>query len=325
MPEPRKGETKKDYISRCTKQLIEKEGRKPDQARAICESMWDDKDKKKGKSVESIPLIMDSVINTPWAILRSKLDEIMAVLQSKNNGLVLEMVEQNKQAEPQDRNYSVKDGIAEIVINGTLSKRMGLIQALSGGTSYQAIQNQIKKAESDFAVKGIFYNVDSPGGNVDGMFNTADIIFNATKPSLAFADGCMASAACIMGSGADYVVASDRSAEIGSLGVVAVHFDNSKRYEKEGIKPTVFSAGKYKASGNPHEPLSDKDITHFQDKLDYMYTLAVDTVARNRNISAKELTNLGADVFIGEQGINAGLVDEIMTKEKAIERLKEMI
>ena len=272
----------------------------------------------------TIPLIMDSVINVPWAILRSKLDEIMVVLQSKNNGIALEMAAQGKQSKPQDRNYSVKNGIAEILIEGTLSKRMGMMQALSGGTSYANIQSQIKKAEADSSVKGIFYDYSSPGGNVDGMFTTADVIFNTKKPSLSFANGLMASAAYIMGSGADYVVASDRSAEIGSLGVVAIHFDKSKMYEKEGIKPTVFSAGKYKALGNPYEELTDKDAAHLQGNLDYMYSLAVNTVARNRNVSVKELTSLGADVFIGEQAINAGMADSIMTRDQAIEYLKEM-
>jgi signal peptide peptidase SppA len=325
MPKPSNGETKKDYLSRCVSQLIEKEGKEPDQARAQCESMWN-QDKKKGESVTNkIPLIMDSVINTPWAILPSKLDEIMVVLKSKNDGILLEMAEQNKQVETQDRNYSVEDGIAEIIIDGTLSKRMGMTQAMSGGTSYSNIQSQIKRAEDDPNVKGIFYSISSPGGNVDGMFNTSDAISNAKKPSLAFADGLMASAAYIMGSGADYVVASDRSAEIGSLGVVAIHLDKSKMLEKGGIVPTVFSAGKYKALGNPYEKLKDKDAEHLQSKLDYMYSLAIDTVSRHRNVPTKELINLGADVFIGEQAIMAGFVDEILTKNQAMNRLKEMI
>jgi len=325
MPQPSKGETKKNYISRCVSQLIEKEGKEPDQARAQCESMWE-QDKKKGESVTNkIPLIMDSVINTPWAILPSKLDEIMAVLQSKNDGILLEMAEQNKQSESQDVNYRVEDGVAEITINGVLSKRMNIIQALSGGTSYQVIQNQINKAESDPNVKGIFYDVDSPGGNVDGMFNVADAIFNAKKPSLFFANGLMASAAYIIGSGSDYMAASDRSVEIGNLGIVAIHFDKSKKYEQEGIKPTVFSAGKYKKVGNPYEKLTEKDEAYLQAKLDYMYSLAINTVAKHRNVSIDSLINLGADTFIGEQAIDVGLVDEILSRSQAISRLKEMI
>jgi ClpP class serine protease len=157
------------------------------------------------------------------------------------------------------------------------------------------------------------------------MFNTADAIFNAKKPSLAFADGLMASAAYIIGSGADYVVASDRSAELFNLGVIAVHFDESKKYEKQGVKPTLFSAGKYKRSGNPYEPLNDKDTIHLQSKLDYMYTLAIDTVSKHRNISTSDLVNLGADVFIGEQTISAGIADEILTKDQAMERLHDVI
>jgi signal peptide peptidase SppA len=272
-----------------------------------------------------IPLIMDNVLNTCWAILPSKLSEIMSVLQSKNDGLILEMAEQNKKSEPHDMNYTVKDGIAEIVINGTLSKRMGLIQALSGGTSYANIQSQIKKAEDDPDVGGLFYNISSPGGNVEGMFTTADVVFNAKKPSIAFANGLMASAAYILGSGADYVVASDRSAELFNLGVIAVHFDESKKYEKEGVKPTVFSAGKYKRSGNPYEPLSDKDTLHLQSKLDYMHTLAIDTVSKHRNMAADDLVNLGADVFIGEQAISAGIADEILTREQAMQKLHDVI
>lgn len=275
-----------------------------------------------------IPLLMDNVLSTCWAILPSKLSEIMSVLQAKDDGLILEMVEKGKQTETQDINYAVKDGIAEITIDGTLSKRMGLIQALSGGTSYASIQSQIKKAEDDPDVGGLFYNISSPGGNVEGMFTTADIMFNAKKPSLAFADGLMASAAYIIGSGADCVVASDRSAETGSLGVISVLFDESKKYEKEGIKPTVFAAGQYKKIGNKFEPLSKPDKKYIQSKLDYMFTLATDTVSRNRNISASDLINndiVGGDVFIGEQGISAGLVDQILTREKALEKLKDVI
>lgn len=45
MPEPRKKETKKSFIKRCVPQLI-KEGKKPNQATAICHSIWDDKKNK---------------------------------------------------------------------------------------------------------------------------------------------------------------------------------------------------------------------------------------------------------------------------------------
>ena len=47
MPTPKKDEKKSDYMQRCVPMLIN-EGKKPDQAVAICSSMYDEhkKDKK---------------------------------------------------------------------------------------------------------------------------------------------------------------------------------------------------------------------------------------------------------------------------------------
>ena len=43
MPEPKSGESKDQYISRCISHIIEKEGKDKDQAAAICYSMWEKK------------------------------------------------------------------------------------------------------------------------------------------------------------------------------------------------------------------------------------------------------------------------------------------
>lgn len=362
MPEPRKGETKSDYINRCTKQLIEKENRKPDQARAICESMWKNRDKKKKgangqMNTESIPLIMDSVINIPWAITKDKLQEIMFVLQTKNIDTELFETLKNKQVNmdiwpdysldsstspmygptnPASKNeekkpYSIiEGGVAVIPIIGTLSKRMNIIGALSGGTSYELIQQQIKMAMEDVLVKAVFMHMDTPGGNVDGLFNTADLIYNSrgNKPILAYADGTMASAGYLLGSAADYVVISDRAAHVGSIGVIAVHLDKSARYAKEGIKPTIFSSGGYKKTGNEYEAISNADRRYIQSQLDIMFSLLVDAIAINRNMASESMLANGlanGGTYIGQEAVDIGLADEILNKEQAIERLKEMI
>ncbi|MEF8811135.1 MAG: hypothetical protein V5A47_09455 [Bacteroidales bacterium] len=40
MPKPRPDESKKKYIQRCTKELIVRENRSPEQARLLCEKYW---------------------------------------------------------------------------------------------------------------------------------------------------------------------------------------------------------------------------------------------------------------------------------------------
>jgi hypothetical protein len=43
MPEPRSGESKNEYITRCVSHLVSKEGKDQKQAVAICYSMWERK------------------------------------------------------------------------------------------------------------------------------------------------------------------------------------------------------------------------------------------------------------------------------------------
>jgi hypothetical protein len=42
MPKPKKNESKGDFLGRCTRELIDKEGRESDQAYAMCNGAWDD-------------------------------------------------------------------------------------------------------------------------------------------------------------------------------------------------------------------------------------------------------------------------------------------
>lgn len=279
-------------------------------------------------------LITDAVLNMPWAILPPKLLDILTVLQSKQYGdlkIDKDIEAQVESTISDDKRYEVKDGIAIIPIYGTLSKRFNMIMALSGGTSYQLLEKDIRAALSDNEVKGLFLDIDSPGGAVDGVVDIADIIYdakNGAKPIMAFANGLMASAAYWIGSAADYVIAANSTTQTGSIGVItAPHFDLSKRYEKEEIKVTMFYSGKYKATPNRYTKLSKDDKEYMQSRLDFLYSLFVDAVARHRNVTSDIVNSDMAEgkIFIGEQGLEVGLIDEILNKRQAMARLREMI
>jgi len=45
MPTPRKNETKEDFINRCIPYIVENEGREPEQATAMCYSIWEESKK----------------------------------------------------------------------------------------------------------------------------------------------------------------------------------------------------------------------------------------------------------------------------------------
>jgi hypothetical protein len=136
----------------------------------------------------------------------------------------------------------------------------------------------------------------------------------------------MASAAYWIGSAAD-VVFAEKTAILGSIGVLRIHIDHSEMEKKAGVKTTYLTAGKYKALGNDAEPLSNQARDVFQAELDYIYSIFVDTVARNRERPTDAVLSNMADgkIFIGYQALDSGLVDNIGNYQEAVEMAASMI
>lgn len=178
--------------------------------------------------------------------------------------------------------------VAIIPIQGIISHRMNMMQAMSGagGTSIQKLQAQFREAMADTNCKAIIFDVDSPGGSVDGVMEMASEIYNGrkTKQSIAVVNSMAASAAYWLASAASEVVITP-SGQAGSIGVYMMHQDESEALKKEGIKISLIKAGKYKAEGSPSEPLSDDARAAFQSKVDDFYSMFVKGVAQNRGAS----------------------------------------
>ena len=76
-------------------------------------------------------------------------------------------------------NYELRNNIAIIPIHGLLTKRTELFSALMGTTSYEDIFNAISRAIEDEKVERILLDIDSLGGEVSGLFDLVDFIFNS--------------------------------------------------------------------------------------------------------------------------------------------------
>ncbi len=75
-------------------------------------------------------------------------------------------------------------------------------------------------AASNPNIAAIVLQIDSPGGEVSGTQQLADVIKSVQKPVVAFVDGMMASAALWIGSAADEIIASTPQDIIGSIGTM---------------------------------------------------------------------------------------------------------
>lgn len=221
---------------------------------------------------------------------------------------------------PQGMTGTAANGVAVISVTGVLQKRADWMTEIFGDTAMQNVGAALLAADADPAIKSIILAIDSPGGTVDGTEELAAIVAGISKPVIAVADGMMMSAAYWIGSAADAVYLSSRTAEAGSIGVIATHMDISGFESQMGVKTTLVTAGTYKAAANPYEPLTGDGKAVLQGLVDGIYSVFIDTVAKNRGVSAQNVLENMADgrVFMGDQAIEAGLADGYMTVSEAV-------
>jgi len=271
------------------------------------------------------------ILNAPWAIDPGKLLEIRAIYATHLRGDKIDIAAiEQKLGRPlanEPKGYDIIDGVAVLPIDGVIAKRANLFTQISGGTSSQLIARDLQAALNDPAVHSIILAIDSPGGTVDGTQTLADAVMAArdVKPIVSLASGAMASAAYWIGSAAQAAYIVDGTTGVGSIGVVATHTDISQAEAKNGVKTTEVYAGKYKRVASQYGPLSDAGRQSIQDAVDYTYSLFVSAVATQRGVSEKTVLKDMADgrVFIGQQAIDAGLVDGVSTLDALVAQLNQ--
>lgn len=187
------------------------------------------------------------------------------------------------------------------------------------GTSYASIRNAIDGAISKGA-KEIVFDIDSPGGEVKGLFGLASKIADLRTrgiKTMAVVNESAYSAAYLLASAADRVVMA-RSGGVGSIGVIAAHLDVSGWDALNGLKWTVVSAGKYKDLLNPHRPVDESDIAYMRERVDGLYEMLVSRIAAYRKLDPGFVKDLGARLYHGDDAVKVGLVDEVLDDVAAI-------
>jgi signal peptide peptidase SppA len=216
------------------------------------------------------------------------------------------------------------EGVAIIGVSGTLVKKASWLDAVSGMQSYESIRADFQDAVRDPRIQGILLEVDSPGGEVGGLFDLADEIYNARaeKPCMAIADDDAFSAAYAIASSAQRLFVT-RTGGVGSVGVIALHLDQSGFDEKVGRKYTAIYAGARKNDFNPHEALSGSAKDELQTEIDRLYDMFVGTVARNREMKPALVRNTEAGLYYAEKAISAGFADQVGTFDDALDAVLE--
>jgi signal peptide peptidase SppA len=223
------------------------------------------------------------------------------------------------------RNAGTRAGgsIAVIPLCGVITPRGSFLSYLFGGSAggLQAFREAFREALASPDIGAIVIDVDSPGGVIDLVPETAAEIRDArgTKPIVAIANCSADSAAYWIAAQADELVCTP-SGDVGSVGVYLIHEDWSKFNEEFGVEPTYISAGRYKVDGNPDEPLSESATAYFQEKIDELYALFVEEVAAGRGVSAADVEEKFGEgrVLFAAPALAAGMIDRVATIEEVI-------
>lgn len=217
-------------------------------------------------------------------------------------------------------------GIAVVTVTGTLVRRGAFVGENSGMTSYEGLSAQIRAAVEDDEVRAIAFEIDSFGGEADGMFALAEEIRAARehKPIYAFLSDYALSAGYAIASQADYITVPPFG-KAGSIGVVTMHADHEKQLEQEGVKITMIHSGDHKVEGNPFEALPENVRDRIQSESDQMWTAFAQMVEAGRRgkVTMQDALKMQAGVFRGQEAVDAKLVDEVSEAKSAFSRLVE--
>lgn len=233
----------------------------------------------------------------------------------------------NERAEESSRRLRRVSGkVALMSIEGVIEQKPSFWSLYygEGSAATELIGEALNQHLADKSVEAIVMNIDSPGGTVYGVEELAEKIYSSRgkKPIYAIANSLAASAAYWIGTAADKLYVTP-GGDVGSVGVYAIHWDDSAWLEKMGSKPTIIKAGKYKAEGNPFEPLSDEAREHMQEGVDDVYARFTKAVAKHRGTTVADVkANYGQGRVLNSNDAKAAkMVDGIMTLEQLLGRL----
>ena len=277
--------------------------------------------------------VLRAFASQPWFIDPRKAEQIVAALELRATMGPRETPYRAAGAERPPVQESA-GRIAIVRLYGPIYPRAEALEDVSQTAALLSkFRESFMAVANDPNVTAIVLDIDSPGGLVDLVPETAAMIRGASRdgrPIVAVANTLAASAAYWIASAADELVVTP-SGEVGSIGVYMVHEDVSDFMESMGVRVTFISEGVRKVEGNPFEPLGDEARKALQANVKYFYDLFVSDVAKHRGVSREvvradpenaEAHFGGGRVYPAAQAVKLGMADRVDTLDNTIARLQ---
>ena len=193
-----------------------------------------------------------------------------------------------------------------IAIEGIITTRPNFFAMFFGGgnVTWSEIIQAIDAAEADPNVESLTFEIDSPGGNTDGMLAAIKAVQNTKKPTKTIFVNLGASAAFAFGVQSDEVLAADESARIGSVGVVMTF----------AVDDTIIEITSTEAPDKRPDPTTDAGKKVIRQHLDAIHELIAGEIATARNTTIADVNaNFGrGGIFLAAQAVTRKMIDGLV-------------
>lgn len=275
--------------------------------------------------------VLDAILNESWAITPAALESILKIADRSFDNIDPKIFHASGTLAPQallavggerlegTRKAVRRGNVAVLPVMGPIFPRANLMTEFSGAESVESLAMDFSAAVDDPRIDTIILNIDSPGGDISGISEFAEMIHaaRASKSVIAYVFGSAASAAYWIASAAGKIVSSD-TGRLGSIGVVAAFKDTTGKDEKAGVRSIEIVS-----SQSPDKRLdifSEGGRAKIQKLVDDLATVFVGAVARYRGTSPEEvLAKYGqGGMLIAGEAVEKGMADSIGSLESLI-------
>jgi signal peptide peptidase SppA len=269
--------------------------------------------------------IVQALTTEPWAITEDMysliLDRVLNHAETDVRALETQL---GRPLDNTGNRVTMRGRTAVIGIEGPLVRYGSVFDSVSGLTSVEFLARDLETALADPKVENVVLNINSPGGQVDGINALSDFIRASQdrKPIYAYVDGLAASAAYWIASATERIVAEEAS-RVGSIGVIASVLDNSGAQERQGLKRyTIVS------SQSPKKGLSVSSAdgrSQLQAMVDSAAELFISKVATFRGVTPERVISDFGQGFVVTTGEarKAGMIDGVSPFEGFLKGLSE--
>lgn len=171
----------------------------------------------------------------------------------------------------------------------------------------------INEAMSDRRIRAVVLQIDSPGGEVCAIEQIyLDLTrLRESKPVVATIGAIAASGGYYVAQGANYIYA-EKGSQLGSVGVWV------RLPDAEELDERLLTTGLFKATGG-----SKRKAVVWLEMLRKQFTGVV-IAERGSRLKLSEEALSRAEIYLGMEGLNTGLIDAIGTRNDAIRKAAQM-